>query len=74
MHGGGPSPDHSRSRHALADHPLKFNGKTLQNVARVATPAAPEPAHWLKVSVEPGNRDVFRVENANTVLRPPQPR
>lgn len=74
VHGGGPSHDRGRPGHALADHPVKFNGKTLQHVARVAVPAAPDPAHWLKVSVEPGNRDVFRIENANTVLHPPQPR
>ncbi|WP_296555696.1 hypothetical protein [Pigmentiphaga sp.] len=74
VHGGGPSPDRGRASRALSDHPVKFNGKTLQNVTRVMTHGAPGPAHWLKVSVEPGNRDVFRIENASTVLRPPQPR
>ncbi|MDX3907946.1 MAG: hypothetical protein QHC78_19850 [Pigmentiphaga sp.] len=56
------------------DHPLKFNGKVLRNVTRVKTYGTTHPAYWTKVSVEPGNKDVFRIETLNMAPRPPQPR
>jgi len=74
VHGAGVAPDRRRTGYAVADRPVKLNGKTLQNVRRVATHGAPGPAYWIKVSVAPGHKEVFRIEAANTVLRPPQPR
>ncbi|OVZ64220.1 hypothetical protein CDO44_02290 [Pigmentiphaga sp. NML080357] len=69
VHGGnGPPEPH------LPDHPVKLNGKTLQNVTRIRTYGHSRPAYWIKVSVEPGDKQVFRMETVNTVLRPPQPR
>lgn len=73
-HGAGKPPGERRAGYAAVDRPVKHNGKTLQNVRRVVTHGAPGPASWIKVSVAPDNKDVFEIEAANTVLRPPQPR
>jgi len=69
VHGGEAPPNHH-----TPDRPVKLNGKTLQNVIRVRTYGYSRPAYWTKVSVLPGNRQVFSVETVNTVLTPPQPR
>jgi hypothetical protein len=48
----------------LPDHPLRLGSKVLDNVTRIRTYDAPNSSNWIKVSVTPGRKNVFRVETA----------
>ncbi|SIK85672.1 Uncharacterised protein [Mycobacteroides abscessus subsp. abscessus] len=55
------------------DHPVKHNGKTLDNVTRIRAYGVGSAAFWVKVEVEPGRKGAIRVENRNAVAEPPRP-
>ena len=48
----------------LPDHPLRAGGKPLENVTRIRTYDAPHSPYWIKVSVAPGRKNVFRIDTA----------
>ncbi|GGX10366.1 hypothetical protein GCM10007242_15480 [Pigmentiphaga litoralis] len=55
------------------DHPLKVNGKPLENVMRIRAYGVGSAAFWIKVEVEPGRKGQIRVGNRNAVAEPPRP-
>lgn len=66
VHGG-----NTRTTTHRPDQPLRVNGKPLANTTRVTTYGAARPGSWIKVSVEPRDRNVFKIETMDTVLQPP---